>query len=209
MRARPRAHYGSVIFRAFEARAAGHPWFPFEMAYLGARRVARGVYAETGTDVPLAAAALYRTPHAIGALESALHLHHFVAAEPPAVWLALPEHARKPSFDAAPLHAMRWRYPPHEADVCHVRICRGLSLPVFTLAKTAIDFLRLRNRLGLHHALPFVEAIVDLAVTSDELLASAMRNRALTLARRFLDRGPAGFLQRADGNPPRTAAVSS
>lgn len=199
------------LFRARDAAAYGifPGWLSQADEYGLVTRVARGLYSKESSPLPRAALALFRTPHAIGALESALHLQRFVVEEPPVVWLGLAENARKPRFSAAPVECVRWRYEPFPEDVTFVSITRTFRVRVFTLAKTAVDFLRLRNRLGVHHALPFVEAILELAISSDQLLACAVRNRALTLARRFLDQGPAAFLPSADGNPPRITAVSS
>ncbi len=151
-------------------------------------RLGRGLYTKSSVlKLPRAVIALFRTRHAIAALETSLHVHQLLAPEPPVVWLAIAEHARKPRFDLAPVETIRWRESPDPRDVVQVTATRGLVVPAFTPTKTAVDLLRFRRRVGLRLAERLATFLIIHETESDELLACARRYRAETPVRRFLD----------------------
>ncbi len=153
----------------------------------GCEPYVRGVYSMRTFPVPRVVLALYRTPHAIAALTSALYLHGLLPDEPRPMWVAISRDARKPCTPELPVQALRWSRPPEADDVTVVRVGR-FDARTFTLARTAVDFIRFARRFG-----PGAFAFADFLRTEvgdDRLLDCARRNRAETPVRRFLASPP-------------------
>jgi predicted transcriptional regulator of viral defense system len=149
--ARPRdlARYG--IHRAQLARlvTAGH-----------VERVSRGVYVlanhEFSADLSAAIVAT-RVPSAVICLLTALRLHGLTTQQPHEVWIALPEKARLPMLDYPRLRVARFSGDALTAGIERRRI-EGVSVRVYSAAKTVADCFKYRHKIGIDVA---VEALRD------------------------------------------------
>jgi hypothetical protein len=79
------------------------------------------------------------------------------------------------------------RRPPHPADVVTVKASRfGPLVRVFTLPKLALEFIRLRKRVGVEYAYSMVDALFGTQFTSEMLIACAERYGLVYPVRRYL-----------------------
>lgn len=147
---------------------------PRELASLGVHRtqlqrlvreglveqVSRGIYSlasyEPSPDVAVAIVAK-RVPEAVICLLTALRLHGLTTQQPREVWIALPEKARKPALDYPPVRVARFSGAALTEGIEHRRV-DGVSVPVYSAAKTVADCFKYRNKIGIDVA---VEALRD------------------------------------------------
>lgn len=123
-------------------------------------RFSRGVYILTGhevsTDVTAAIVAT-RVPSAVICLLTALRLHNLTTQQPPDVWIALPEKARRPELDYPRLRVARFSGAALTEGIERRRI-EGVEVRLYSAAKTVADCFKYRNKLGIDVA---VEALRD------------------------------------------------
>lgn len=136
-------------------------------------RVARGVYAEEHAVFPRVLIATIRSPSATACLYSALWLHGLMWHEPADAWLSLSHKGRKPKVELA--RFFRSRHVPAGDDLCFVG---DWKIPTTSVARTVVDFVRYRRRLGAHA----VRVAQELALQSgqcrlDDIEASAERSK--------------------------------
>lgn len=140
------------ILRTSEAIEAGvHPRDLYALRDEGVlERVSRGVYRLSDLP-PLSEPDLVtvaaRVPKAIFTLISALHFHGLTTEIPHAVSIALPRGTATPRLDWPPLDVYRYSgemltygVETHERD--------GVTLQIYSPAKTIADCFRFRNRIG-------------------------------------------------------------
>ncbi len=87
------------------------------------------------------------TPKAVVCLTSALQFHELTLQMPSAVWMAIDRTAWKPRIEYPPIHFVRFSPKALSEGVEHHAI-EGISVPVFTPAKTIVDCFRYRNKIG-------------------------------------------------------------
>jgi predicted transcriptional regulator of viral defense system len=123
-------------------------------------RVGRGLYALPGADLTehhtLAEAAL-RVPRGVVCLLSALRFHDLTTQAPYEVWMSIDVKARRPKEEIIPLRVVRFSGEALTAGVEEHEV-EGVSVKVYSPAKTVADCFKYRNKIGIDVAL---EALRD------------------------------------------------
>ena len=123
-------------------------------------RQARGIY--TASDHPVTAEhtlaqVAKQVPGGVLCLLTALRFHELTTQAPAAVWIALPERARKPRLAHPRLRVTRFSgYALTEGIEAH-RV-EGVDVRIYSAAKTVADCFKYRNKVGIDVA---VEALRD------------------------------------------------
>lgn len=153
-------------------------------------RVGRGLYVARGsrpTQHHSLAQASKRVPHGIICLLSALRFHDLTTQSPFQVWLAISDKARLPNTDNPPLRIVRSSKKMLTYGVQEHRI-DGVSVHIFSPAKTVADCFRYRNKIGLDVALEALrECRRKRLATSDELWQAAKVCRVANVMRPYLE----------------------
>ena len=153
-------------------------------------RVGRGLYVARGakpTEHHSLAQASKRMPNGVVCLLSALRFHDLTTQSPFEVWLAIGEKSRLPKQANLQLRIVRFSHKALTYGVQDHRI-EGVSVRVFTPAKTVADCFRYRNKIGLDVAL---EALRDCKrkrkATMDEIWKAAKVCRVANVMRPYLE----------------------
>ena len=113
-------------------------------------RLGRGVYQLTGhsqdANHSLAQAAKH-VPKGVICLVSALAFHELTDTIPSRIWMAIGSKDRKPSSVQPPLQTVRFGEKVLRSGVGEHRI-EGVSVPIYTPAKTVVDLFRYRQQAG-------------------------------------------------------------
>lgn len=119
--------------------------------------LSRGVYRRT--DAPPASfpdllAVAYRSRTAIVCCRSAAAVHELSDEIPLAVQLAVPSHQRPPRIAYPPTEVFRFGAATFEVGLMQIAAAPGEWVRIYEPARTVVDLMRLRNRLGepLAHA---------------------------------------------------------
>ena len=123
-------------------------------------RQARGVYVAAGhalTAQHTLAQVATRVPEGVFCLVTALRFHGLTTQSPAEVWIALPEKARRPRLDHPRLRVARFSGSALVEGIEEHRV-EGVTLRVYTPAKTVADCFKYRNKVGIDVA---VEALRD------------------------------------------------
>jgi len=154
------------------------------------QRIARGLYVLPGGNVSehrSLAEACKRVPKGVVCLLSALRFHELTTQSPFEVWLAIDEKAWRPCIDYPPLRIVRFSSNAIESGVEQHHI-DGVTIPVFTPAKTVADCFKYRNKIGLDVA---IEALRDCwrskGCTVDDLWKYAKVCRVQNVMRPYLE----------------------
>lgn len=159
-------------------------------------QVSRGLYTLAGAPVTehhTLAEAAKRVPHGVVCLLSALSLHKLTTQAPFEVWLAIDRPARRPRVDYPPLRIVRMTGEARTAGV-EEHLIEGVSVRIYSAAKTVADGFKFRNKIGLDVAL---EALRDYRRarrglrprrgTLDDLWRFAMICRVANVMRPYLE----------------------
>lgn len=152
-------------------------------------RLGPGMYsladADFGAKVTLAEASV-RIPGGVICLLSALRFHELTTENPSEVWMAV-GHKRPLRVDAPPVHVVRMSGKAFESGIEEHEI-EGVSVRVFSVAKTIADCFKFRSRVGIDVA---TEALRDgwrrRAFEMDDLWREAETCRVLNLMRPYLE----------------------
>jgi predicted transcriptional regulator of viral defense system len=98
-----------------------------------------------------------RVPEGVFCLLTALRLHGLTTQSPAEVWVALPEKARRPRLDYPRLRIARFSGDALTEGI-EERRAEGVTLRVYSAAKTVADCFKYRNKIGIDVA---VEALRD------------------------------------------------
>jgi predicted transcriptional regulator of viral defense system len=98
-----------------------------------------------------------RIPDAVLCLLSALAFHGITTQNPSAIWIALRQGARTPTFKSPSIRIVRLSGPSLIAGMEEHRI-EGVAVRVYSAAKTVADCFKFRNKIGLDVAM---EALRD------------------------------------------------
>lgn len=177
---------------------------PRDLARQGIPRVyLRRLYAEGVLDNPerglyvLANAAISehqslleackRIPQGVVCLLSALQFHGLTTEAPFEVWLAIATNARRPKVLNPPLRIVRFSGPALTEDIEEHKI-QGVTVKIYSPAKTVADCFKYRNKIGLDVAL---EALRDCwrkrKATMDQLYRAAQICRVGRVIRPYLE----------------------
>jgi predicted transcriptional regulator of viral defense system len=123
-------------------------------------RPGRGIYTLPDADVTehrSYAQVTKRVPEATVCLLSALVFHEITTQSPASVWIALSKGARKPALDSPSLRIVRLSGSSLTEGIENHKI-EGVSVRVYSPAKTVADCFKFRNKIGLDIA---IEALKD------------------------------------------------
>jgi predicted transcriptional regulator of viral defense system len=98
-----------------------------------------------------------RVPNAVVCLLTALRFHGLTTQQPAEVWIALPEKARRPRLDYPRLRVARFSGEALTSGI-ETHGIEGVSVRVYSAAKTIADCFKYRNKIGIDVA---VEALRD------------------------------------------------
>jgi predicted transcriptional regulator of viral defense system len=98
-----------------------------------------------------------RVPEGIFCLLTALRFHGLTTQSPAEIWIALPEKARRPHVDYPRLRVARFSGAALTEGI-EERRAEGVTLRVYSAAKTVADCFKYRNKVGIDVA---VEALRD------------------------------------------------
>ncbi|WP_039826561.1 type IV toxin-antitoxin system AbiEi family antitoxin domain-containing protein [Nocardia testacea] len=113
--------------------------------------LSRGVYRRT--DAPKSAhidllAVCTRAPHAVVCGESALALHELIDDIPWAVHIAVARGARRPSISFPPVVVSQYSARTFALNVERYEAAPGETIPVYDAARSVVDAMRHRHRIG-------------------------------------------------------------
>ncbi|MCW5657125.1 MAG: type IV toxin-antitoxin system AbiEi family antitoxin domain-containing protein [Burkholderiaceae bacterium] len=153
-------------------------------------RLARGMYGLPGVAVSehrsLAEVAL-RVPKGVICLLSALRMHDIGTQAPFEIWLAIPYRAAAPQLAQQQLRIVRMSDRALADGVQRIKV-DGVTVPVFSAAKTVVDAFRFRNKIGLDVA---IEALRDgwskRKFTMDELWRHVQSGRMTSVMRPYVE----------------------
>ena len=153
-------------------------------------QLGRGLYSLPSTDLGVnesLAAACMAVPHGVICLLSALRFHELTTQAPSVVWLAIPSKARASTVSGIPIHFIRSSPAVLEAGV-EEHVLEGVTLRVYSPAKTVADCFKHRSTVGLDVAL---EALREFRRTRrgtlDELWELAGACRVQSVLRPYLE----------------------
>lgn len=153
-------------------------------------RPGRGLYVAADvqpTENQTLAEASVRVPRGVVCLLSALQFHDLTTQAPFEVWMAIGEKAWLPKVDYPPLRFVRFSTRTLTAFV-EKHVVAGVSVRVFTPAKTVADCFKYRSKIGLDVAL---EALRDCwkkrRATMDDLWKAAETCRVSNVMRPYLE----------------------
>ncbi|UPG90837.1 AbiEi antitoxin N-terminal domain-containing protein [Luteibacter aegosomaticola] len=180
------------VIRARDIAARGIPTVVLSRMVAAGQleRVSRGLYTHPGTSPSehrsLAEVAA-RIPSGVVCLLTALRYYGIGTQSPLAVWVAIPSQAPTPRLAHVRIRYV-WMTPsPLTEGVTEVNI-EGVSVKVFSIAKTIADCFKFRNKIGLDVA---VEALADAwrrdLVSMDDLWRFAKIDRVANVMRPYLE----------------------
>src|SRR5690606_19764146 len=124
------------------------------------RRESRGIYVlaeHAPTAEHTLAQVAKRVPEGVFCLLTALRMHGLTTQSPAEVWVALPEKARRPKLDYPRVRIARFAGAALTEGI-EERVVEGVTLRVYSAAKTVADCFKYRNKIGIDVA---VEALRD------------------------------------------------
>lgn len=153
-------------------------------------RPARGLYVLAGADFTehhSFAEAAKLVPRGVVCLLSALRFHDLTNQQPFEVWLAIGLKAWKPEVSSPPLRIIRLSEPVLNYGVEEHKV-DGVSVRIFSAAKTVADCFKYRNKIGLDVAIEALrDCIRQRKATVDELWAAAKICRMTNIIRPYLE----------------------
>lgn len=180
------------VLRAQDVRE--HGWSPQLLLHLHAagklQRIGRGLY-----GLPDASLSEHQTlievcasvPKAVVCLLSALQFHEIGTQLPHEVWIALPEGTQAPALKYPPLRIMRLRGAAY-TEGTEIFTIQGVTIRVYSPAKTLTDCFKFRNKIGLDVALEALrDAWISRKVTMGELSQFAKINRVERVMQPYLE----------------------
>jgi predicted transcriptional regulator of viral defense system len=152
-------------------------------------RIGRGLYERPGQDVTAhhsLAVAAKRVPKGTICLLSALQFHDLTTQNPFDVWMAIGHKDREPSVDAVSLRTVRMSGEAHTEGVADHDV-EGVSVPIYTPAKTVADCFKFRNKIGLDVAIEALRDYVENGGSVDDLWHYADVCRVQTVIRPYVE----------------------
>lgn len=153
-------------------------------------RVGRGLYrlpSSQGSEHASLATVATKVPQAVFCLLTALQFHELTTQLPRQAWIAMPRGSHVPRIDYPPLKMVQVTGEAYTAGIEDVER-DGVSLRVYSVAKTLADCFKHRNKIGLDVAL---EALKDARgrnrATVDEIWRFAKIGRVANVMRPYLE----------------------
>jgi predicted transcriptional regulator of viral defense system len=123
-------------------------------------RTGRGIYTlpdASVTERHTYAEVAKRVPGAVLCLLSALAFHEITTQNPASVWIALGKGARRPAIVSPSLRVVRLTEPSLSEGI-EIHSVEGVTVRVYSAAKTVADCFKFRNKIGLDIA---IESLKD------------------------------------------------
>ncbi len=128
-----------------------------------------------------------RSPQGIFCLLTALRFHDLTTQSPHEIWLAIPNKAHLPKLDYPPLRVVRFSGAALTQGI-ETHVVDGVSVRVYSVAKTVADCFKYRNKIGLDVALEALrESRREKRATNDELWHYAKICRVANVMRPYLE----------------------
>lgn len=128
-----------------------------------------------------------RLPHAVVCLISALNYHEITTQIPHEIWLTIPSGSWRPEVEYPPLNLSYVSGSAYSFGI-HEHILNGVSVKIYSPAKTVADCFKFRNKVGLDVAIEALrEAWRSRKVTMDELVEAAEIDRVSKIMRPYLE----------------------
>lgn len=128
-----------------------------------------------------------RVPNAVIGLVSALSYHGITTQIPHEIWIIVPRGAWRPKIDYPPLHLNYVSGPAYSYGI-QEHILNGVTVKIYSPAKTVADCFKFRNKVGLDVA---IEALREVwrarKATMNELVEAAKINRVMKIMRPYLE----------------------
>ncbi len=154
------------------------------------QRISRGLYVLPGsgaTEHHSLAEVCKRVPNGVVCLLSALRFHELTTQAPFEVWLAIGEKAWRPRVEYPPLRIVRFSRTALRAGIEEHRI-EGVTVHVYSPAKTIADCFKYRNKIGLDVAIEALrECWQSRRCTMDDLWHYADICRVRNVMRPYLE----------------------
>jgi len=154
------------------------------------QRIGRGLYVLPGsstTEHHSLAEVCKRVPNGVVCLLSALRFHELTTQAPFEVWLAIGEKAWRPRVEYPPLRIVRFSRTALRAGIEEHRI-EGVTVHVYSPAKTVADCFKYRNKIGLDVAIEALrECWQSRRCTMDDLWHYADICRVRNVMRPYLE----------------------
>ncbi|TMI83186.1 MAG: transcriptional regulator [Bacillati bacterium ANGP1] len=153
-------------------------------------QISRGLYAlpkHSRSEQYQLAEIAARTPHGVFCLLTALRFHELTTQSPHDIWLAIPNKARPPKLEYPPLRVVRFSGQALTKGV-ETHIVDGVTIRVYSVAKTVADCFKYRNKTGLDVALEALrESRREKRATNDELWRYAKICRVANVMRPYME----------------------
>ena len=153
-------------------------------------RVARGLYSAPDADVTehhSLAQAAKRVPRGVVCLLSALRFHGVTTQLPREVWIAIDMADRRPKADGLSLRVVRFTGQALTTGV-EQHVVEGVTVRVYSIAKTVADCFKYRNKIGLDVAIEALrECMAERRATVDEIWQYAKVCRMTNVMRPYLE----------------------
>ena len=153
-------------------------------------RRGRGLYELADAEITLShslAEIAVRVPKGIICLISALAYHEITLQSPKSIWIAIGEKDRKPRINHLAVRVLHFGDAAFRSGVQTVRI-DGVSVKIFSPAKTVVDCFRYRRIVGLDVALEALRlALRSRKATPDEIVRFAKALRIWSVLRPYLE----------------------
>ncbi len=153
-------------------------------------RVGRGLYrlpGDPGSENESLAAIALKVPQAVFCLLTALQFHELTTQLPREVWIAMPRGSHAPRIDYRPIKMVQMTGEAY-TDGIEEHVRDGVTLRVYSAAKTVVDCFKHRNKIGIDVAL---EALRDLRTqrkaTTDDIWRHARTGRVANVMRPYLE----------------------
>jgi predicted transcriptional regulator of viral defense system len=153
-------------------------------------QVSRGLYALPGhsrSEQHQLAEIAIRSTQGVFCLLTALRFHELTTQSPHEIWLAIPNKAHPPKLDYPPLRVLRFSGAALTQGV-ETHVVDGVSVRVYSVAKTVADCFKYRNKIGLDVALEALrESRREKRATNDELWRYAKVCRVANVMRPYME----------------------
>ena len=153
-------------------------------------RVSRGLYrlpSHPGSEHEGLATVAAKVPQAVFCLLTALQFHELTTQLPRQVWIAMPRGSHVPRVDYPPIKMVQMTGAVYTAGIEeHLR--DGVTLRVYSAAKTVADCFKHRNKIGLDVALEALkDARAKRMASADDLWRYAKVCRVANVMRPYLE----------------------
>lgn len=153
-------------------------------------QISRGLYAlpdQSRSEQHQLADVAVRSPQGIFCLLTALRFHDLTTQSPHEIWFAIPNKAHPPKLDYPPLRVVRFSGAALTQGI-ETHVVDGVSVRVYSVAKTVADCFKYRNKIGVDVALEALrEARREKRATNDELWHHAKICRVANVMRPYME----------------------